>query len=76
MAKATYYVVPILPRRSQGHFAFNRGVAANAQGEDLDSDKLLISVTVDANSKTDAEVKVRAQYQKHSINQAATVRLE
>jgi hypothetical protein len=74
MAKATYSIVAILPGKSQDYFAFNRGVAINAKGEDLDSNKLSVSVTVEASSKANAEAKVQAQYPNYSIDPAATVR--
>lgn len=74
MAKATYSVVAILPGKSQDYFAFNRGVTTNEKGENLDSNMLSISVTIEANSKADAELKVRTQYPKHSVDPAATVR--
>lgn len=75
MTKATYSVVAILPGKSQDYFAFNRGMGVNAKGEKLDSGELSIGVTVEANSKADAEAKVRAQYPSHSIDTVATDRL-
>lgn len=74
MAKATFSVVAVLPGRRQDYALFNRGIYVNEAGEELDSNKLSISVTVDANSKTDAESKVRAKYPRHSIDSSATVR--
>lgn len=75
MSKATYSVDAILPGRRQDYAVFNRGVLVNDSGESLDSNMLALSVSIDANSKADAEAKVRAQYPEHSIDSAATQRL-
>ena len=72
MAKATYSVVAVRPGRMQDYFAFNRGILVNEKGEDLDSNLLSISVTVDASTRSEAEAKVRNQYPDHSIDSAAT----
>lgn len=74
MTKASFSVVAIRPGRRQDYAAFNRGICVSGQGENLHSDLLSISVTVEANSKVDAESKVRILYPDHSIDSAATER--
>ncbi|QBE66342.1 hypothetical protein [Pseudoduganella lutea] len=75
MAKKTYSVVAIRPGRRQDYSRFNQGVQVNDTGEQLHTDLLSLSVTIEAISRTDAENKVRARYPDHSIDSAATQQL-
>jgi len=75
MAKANFTVIAILPGRSRDYFDFcERGVTVNASGEALNSNMLALTVSVDADSKADAEARVRRMHPNYTIDSAATSR--
>lgn len=75
MAKSTFSVLAIHPGRRADYAAFKRGETHNQQGEMLHTDLLAMTVETEANSKSAAEAKVRAEYPRHSIDPTATQRL-
>jgi hypothetical protein len=75
MAKASFSVVAIRPGRGLDYSKYNRGMSVNDSGEALHCDLLSLSVTVEANNKSDAEMKVQKLHPDHSIDSSATERL-
>ena len=75
MGKAMYSVVVIRKDREKDYFDFStRGKKTNASGEDLNSDLVGFTVTVEAKNKQEAVSLVRQKYPGHSIDTEATQR--
>lgn len=75
MEKAMYSVVVIRKDREKDYFDFwTRGNKTNASGEDIDSDLVGFTVTVQAKNKREAVSLVKQKYPGQSIDTEATQR--
>jgi hypothetical protein len=76
MAKATYSVVVIRKNREKDYFDFwTRGVKINASGEELHSDLVGFTETVEAKNKQEAASLIQRKYPGFTIDVGATHRL-
>ena len=75
MGKAMYSVVVIQKDREKDYFDFwTRGIKTNASGEELHSDLVGFTVTVEAKNRQEAISLVKQEYPGHSIDTQATQR--
>lgn len=75
MKKAMYSVVVIRKDREKDYFDFwTRGIKTNASGEELHSDLVGFTVTVEAKNKQEAVSLVKQKHPGRSIDTEATQR--